>query len=203
MSDAPETREERKEAAATRRRWVTLAEAVAVVGVVIAALTFWQGWSDRRADQAEKAAAAAAEATERARVDLKASVQDGGRALLLSSDTHEIGEAAVTWPSALASGVQRPPADPIVEVAPVQAALLKATDGGPDDRSGRVPALITVTYLDGDARRSATAIYDVIWRTEGRVLRGRALRFDGLRLRERGGNRARLDAIWAREKPAG
>jgi hypothetical protein len=196
-----ETREDRKEAAATRRRWVTLAEVVAVAGVLIAALTWWQGWSDRRADQADKAATAAEQARERGRVDLTATVRDNGRELLLADAAHEISEATVTWPSALTSEVQRPPAEPVVAIAPVERALLKATDGGADDRSGRVPALVSVTYLDGDVRRTASSIYDVIWRTEGRVLRGRTIRFEALRLRERGGTARRLDAIWAREKP--
>jgi type II secretory pathway pseudopilin PulG len=196
-----ETREERREAAATRRRWVTLAEVVAVLGVLIAALTWWQGWSDRRADKAEKAASAAAEAKARGRVDLTATVRDDGRELLLTDEEHEISEATVTWPSPLAAAVQRPPADPVVAVAPVRDALLKVTDGGPDDRTGRVPTLITVTYLDGDVRRTASGIYDVVWRTHGRALRGRALTFEGLRLRERGGTRARVDALWAHEKP--
>ena len=196
-----ETHRERKEAAATRRRWVTLAEVVAVMGVIIAGLSFWQSWSDRRDTQAEKAATARAEAKARSRADLVGTPRDDGRELLLSDRSHEIGEATVTWPSALAAEVQRPPADPVVEVAPVAKALLKATDGGADDRLGRVPALITVTFIDGDARRTASSIYDVVWRTEGRVLQGRSLRFESMRLRERDGTRAKVDAIWAREKP--
>ena len=197
-----ESREERREAAAARRRWVTLAEVVAVLGVLIAALTWWQGWSDRRANQAEKTATAAEQAKERGRVDLSATVHDDGRELLLADAAHEISDATITWPTALASGVERPAGDPVVAVAPVEAALLKASDGGADDRTGRVPVLITVTFLDGDARRTASGTYDVIWRTQGRLLRGRTLRFEGLRLLERGGSAKRLDALWAREKPA-
>ena len=48
MSDTPS---ERAEAAATRRRWITLAEVVAVAGVLIGALTLYTNWSDRRADE--------------------------------------------------------------------------------------------------------------------------------------------------------
>lgn len=186
---------------ATRRRWVTLAEVVAVAGVLIAALTFWQGWSSRRADQAERAAARQAEAKTRGRADLTATSRDRGRELLLSDRTHEISDVTIAWPSALATGVERPGGDPVVAVAPIEKALLKMTDGGPDDRSGRVPALITVTFVDGDARRTASGLYDVVWRTDGRILRGRTLRFENIRLRERGGTRVRVDAIWAQEKP--
>ncbi len=197
-----ETREERKEAAATRRRWVTLAEVVAVAGVLIAALSLWQGWSEQRADEAEKAATIQAEAKARSRADLVATPRDDGRELLLSDRGHEISDAVITWPRALASEVVHPPADPVVAVRPIEKALLKVTDGGADDRSGRVPAVITVTFIDGDARRTATGIYDVVWRTEGRLLQGRSLRFESMRLRERGGSQAQVDAIWAREKPA-
>lgn len=200
MSDTPT---ERREAAATRRRWVTLAELVAVAGVLIAALSLWQNWSDRRADAADKAAAARVEAKARGRADLVATPRDDGRELFLSDRSHEIADAVVTWPSALAAAVQRPPGDPVVSVEPISSALLQATDGGADDRSGRVPAMIAVTFVDGDARRTARSIYDVVWRTQGRFGRGRTLRFEALRLRERGGTQARLDAIWAREKPAG
>jgi len=59
-----------------------------------------------------------------------------------------------------------------------------------------------VQYFDGDTTRSASGIYDVIWKTEGRMLRGRALKLEGLRVRQRGGDQAKLDAIWAKEKPA-
>jgi hypothetical protein len=40
-----------------------------------------------------------------------------------------------------------------------------------------------------------------VWQTEGRVLRGRTLRLKGVVLRERTSQPARLEAIWAREKP--
>lgn len=199
-----ETPAERREAAATRRRWITLAEVVAVAGVLIAALTLYLGWADRRADEAEKAATQQAEAKARSRADLVATPRDGGRELLLTDRAHEISDATIAWPSALAAAaVERPGGDPVLTVSPIEKALLKATDGGPDDRTGRVPALITVTFVDGDARRTASAVYDVVWRTEGRVLRGRTLRFESMRLRERGGSQARVDAIWAREKPKG
>jgi hypothetical protein len=82
-------------------------------------------------------------------------------------------------------------------------ALLKATDGGADDQAGRLPVFITVNYTDGDATRSAGGIYDVIWQTKaGGFLSGRSLKLQGLRVRQRGGSQAKLDAIWAKEKPA-
>jgi len=51
MTDTPA---EKAEAAAIRRRWVTLGEFVAVAGLIISALALWSSYTDRRADQAEK-----------------------------------------------------------------------------------------------------------------------------------------------------
>ena len=107
----------------------------------------------------------------------------------------------IAFPKALGVATQRPAGEPAIEAKPFAGALLKLTDGGADDRSGRLPVLVTASYLDGDATRTARGIYDVIWRTRGRLLQGRALELTGLRLRRRGGDQAALDAAWAREKP--
>ena len=48
----PTTPEAKAEAAAARRRWLTLAEIVAIAGVVIAGLTLWNNWQGREAEQA-------------------------------------------------------------------------------------------------------------------------------------------------------
>ncbi len=197
-----ETPSERREAAATRRRWVTLAEVVAVIGVLIAGLTLWNNWSDRRDTAAQKAADAQGEAKARSRIDLKATVEDGGRRLALNDPAHEIQDVAVAFPAALGVAEQQPGGDPVIDTRWFQDALLKATDGGADDREGRLPVLLRVSYLDGDATRTITSLYDVIWRTEGRLLQGRALKLEGLRIRSRTGTTTGLNAAWAREKPA-
>lgn len=185
----------------TRRRWINLAEVVGVAGLLIAGLSLWQNRQDRRADTAQAAASSAAQARERARVELTTVVADGGHSLKLADAKHDLSEATIAYPRALGVPVQRPPGEPAVEAAPFAAALLKVTDGGPDARTGRLPVLITVRYVDDDDSRSASGIYDVIWRTEGRILRGRTLTLTGMRLRQRGGSQAALDAAWTREKP--
>lgn len=198
MSESPA---ERREAAATRRRWVSLAEILAVAGVVIAALTLFSNWSDRRADQATKIATTTAEAHDKARVDLTGTVEHGGRTLALKDPRHDVQDAVIMFPKAIAVGEQHPAGDPAIAVAWFDDALLALTDGKADARTGRLPVLVTVTYWDGDVSRSASAIYDIVWRTEGRFLRGRTVRIEGWKLRQRGGSQATLDAAWARLKP--
>ncbi|HEX8554928.1 MAG TPA: hypothetical protein VF695_09495, partial [Sphingomonas sp.] len=146
MIDTPA---ERREAAATRRRWITLAEIVAVAGVLIGAVGLWINWSDRRAEDARTAAAAQGEARERARLDITGEVRDG-RAILLKDERHDIQSARFAFPAALGVGAQAPPGDPVIEAEWIEEALLKASDGGEDDRTGRLPVLATLRYWDGD-----------------------------------------------------
>ncbi|WP_342657265.1 hypothetical protein NPJ82_10090 [Sphingomonas sp. NY01] len=189
--------------ARTRRRWITLAEAVAVIGLLIAGLTLYTNWSDKRADRAARAAAAADEKAGKAHFVVRAvASEEGNMLMLLKDDTHSLGDIAVRFPTAL--GIQ-----PRVEMTghEIQAdwfadPLLKATDGGDDRKTGRLPILLTVEYFAGDEPHRLTGIYDIIWRTEGRMLRGRTLKLEDLRLHRKGGDQKALDAIWAREKPA-
>lgn len=182
---------------ARRRRWLNLAELVAVAGVLIAALGLFLNWSDRREAAAERAATTVAGA----RLELSATPADDGRTLRLSDARHELSDVTVRYPAALGLAARRPAGEPAIETVPFRDTLLKLTDGGEDDRSGRLPVLITASYVDGDATRTASGIYDVIWRTRGRFGKGRALELTGLRLRQRGGTPAALDAAWAKEKP--
>lgn len=184
--------------ARTRRRWITLAELVAVAGVVIAALTLYLNVADRRADQAERAAAAQKDAKAQARVELTGTVD--GDAIALKDPRHDITDTVILFPKALGLGTQTP-VEPRIDAEMFRRSLLKLTDGGPDDRTGRLPVLITTRYWDGDTTRSARGLYDIIWRTHGRRLFGRALTLEGFRLRRTGGDAAALERAWDAAKP--
>lgn len=191
MSETPDQ-------AATRRRWVTLAEVVAVSGVIIGALTLWMNWSERRDSAREKASASAAAIAAEARFALRAEVADGGREVRLSDPVHELLETNVTFPASL--GIQsRSPATPRIERDWFAGAVLKATDGGADEREGRLPVLVNASYRIGDATRLGRAIVDIVWRTEGRLVGGRSLTVEAARVREQNGSARRIDALWAAE----
>ncbi|ONF95495.1 hypothetical protein [Sphingomonas jeddahensis] len=184
--------------AATRRRWISLAEIVAVSGLIIGALTLWMNWSDKRDAAEEKAAASVAASAAEARFALEAELASGGDEVRLSDPKHELLETTVTFPKALGVGTQSP-ATARIERDWFAGAVLKATDGGADAREGRLPVLVTARYRVGDAMRSGRAIVEIVWRTEGHLMRGRSLSIEAVRVREPGGDAKRVDALWAAE----
>lgn len=187
-----ETSEERTR----RRRWLSLAELVAVAGLLIGALSLYLTWSDKRDAQTEHAAEKAKEAKVERIVRLEGTVADDGDALTLADATHKIETIDVRFPAALGVGPRDGVPTPRIEVDWFKAALLKATDGGADDQEGRLPVLVTAHWWDADVQRSDRAIYDVAWRTRGRTFAGRSLKLTGWVLRDRGGTAKRLDTLW-------
>lgn len=187
-----ESPNERREAAATRRRWVTLAEIVALAGVVIAALTLWNSWQERAATQADRQAAVASAAQAHGRLQLRGRVSDGGRRLTLSDPAHDVTDLTIAFPTELGVADQSP-ADDSIDVDGLSDPVAKAMG---DTHEGRLPVLITARYLDGDTTRTTAGIYDIVWRSVARPLRSRVVRIEGFRMRERGGTIKRVDALW-------
>lgn len=195
MTDTPA---EKAEARAIRRRWVTIGEIVAVAGVVIAGLSLWMSWREQRSAEAERAIAASQAAAARARLELRAALVEDGRQIQLSDPAQEILETRIAFPSALRVG-QRAPMTPRIDRDWFATAVLAATDGGADVREGRLPVLVTIGYGAGEAMRRDRAIVELVWSTNGRLLVGRRLRLEAARVRERGGDQARIDALWSQE----
>ena len=199
--ELPPTPVEKAEAAAIRRRWITLGEVVAVAAVVISGLTFWNSWSERQDAAAERQAERAAESKEKAVsnvVLLTGTAEDDGASLALSDPAHRIQQVVVRFPKALGVSPQTSVLEPKIEADWIAAPMLKLTDGGADRREGRLPVAITASYWDADVQRTSTAIYDLVWRTEPRTLQGRTLKLRGVILRERiaGDGQARIDGMW-------
>ena len=189
---------ETKDQAQTRRRWITLTEVVAVAGVVIAALTLYSNWQERREAAADKAVEQASATRDKTRFTLRGTVaKDRQSIVLVREEAHPLGDIRVTFPTAL--GVS--PQDSVtqtIELGWFDDALRKATDGGADDRTGRLPVLIRYTYFTDDQPTTRQAIYDLVWATHARRLRSRAVDLIDLRLRETGGSQQRIDALWAK-----
>ena len=189
---------ETSEQAKTRRRWLTLAELVAVSGLLIGALTLWLNWSDKRDRARDRAIASQMAAAAQTRLSLRVELESNGDIVRLSDPRHELLETVIVFPRALDLSPESP-AVARIERDWFSAAVLAATDGGADEREGRLPVLVTARFAEGDAVREGSAIIEIVWRTKGHLVGGRSLQIETARVREQSGNAARIDALWAAE----
>lgn len=194
MSDAEEARAE-------RRRWITLAEGVAVAGVVIGGLTLWNNVSERRTADAERAAERASSAKAKTALAIVATPDGDGERLVLSAADRRIERIEVTFPPALKVPTKSAVGDVAIGADWVRAPLLAITDGGADAIEGRLPVAITAIWWDGDTQHRSSAVYDLVFATHGRIVGGRSLKLVALARREAatGGVGRRLDTLWAQE----
>jgi len=192
------------EAARIRRRWLTLGEILAVVAVVISALTFWNSYSERRNSEAERAAASAASDRSAATILFRATIADDGRALALAP----IGDKTVerqsfAFPPALGIAEAETMADGRIEARWFADAVKKARKAaGRDDESKgieRLPVLVTTRFAVGSALHSDSAIYEIGYVIQGGgLLGGDSVRLRGLTRVGAAGKdaEARLDTLW-------
>jgi len=197
----PETAD-KAEAAAVRRRWITLGEFVAVAGLVIAGLSLWTSWEDRR-DAREVLAEERAASREAARAAARRSgliaTTTDGRSISFKGVDCALQSTDIRFPTALGVPPQETVTVHAIEAAWFDRALLKLTDGGADRRQGRLPVLIDSLCTAPTGNRQESAIYDIAWRIEPRLF-GRVVRLRGMVMRERAADgrqgTARLDALW-------
>ena len=196
----PETPKQAAEAAAIRRRWITLGELLAVAAVVISGLTFWNSYQERSDVQAERAAEKQAKSA-KAQVLMLSATADGRNLRLGARDPEQaIQEQRIVFPSALGMDAIDT-VEPRLEAKWVEAAtgkLRRDEDKKQPAGDPRLPIAITTRFVSGGATYSDTAIYDVGYRVD-RGLLDTDVDLLGLSLVERVGAQAapaRLDAIW-------
>ena len=202
----PETRSQAAEAAAIRRRWITLGEILAVIAVVISGLTLWNSYTERSASQAEKAQEKQRRATLSKALVLKA--QGGGKRMALTAldPAHAIQSQTIAFPATLGVKTIETLIEPRIEADWIKEAAKKARQAGAagaaDKASGdlRLPVAISTRFVTGGETYTDVAIYDVGYRREDSLLGGSDVELLGLsRVEGVTGAKAqaRLDAIWA------
>jgi hypothetical protein len=195
-----ETRSQAAEAAAIRRRWITLGEILAVIAVLISGLTLWNSYSERSATEAERAAEKEQQAAKSQALVLKA---EGGRkrmALSAIDPGHALQSQSIAFPSSLGIDPIEGLVEPRIEAGWIKDAAKKAREAGAGGKEGdaRLPVAISTRFVSGGETHSDTAIYDVGYRRESGLL-GSEVDLLGLSLVERVSAQdaaARLDAIW-------
>ncbi|MFC3713704.1 hypothetical protein ACFOMD_14085 [Sphingoaurantiacus capsulatus] len=209
MADEKMTPAEKAEAAAVRRRWITLGELLAVAAVVISALTFWNSYSERRSSEEARVSEARSGAARARTLILRATASQDGEVLTLSAASDQaIQSQTVTFPSALEIDAVET-TNPRIEADWFDGALRKARkDAGQRDEDAgdeRLPIAVTTHYLaDGGEMLTDVALYDVGYGVKERFLRGGEVRLRGLSYIGRAhadAAQARLDSLWKTRQP--
>jgi len=212
-SDLPPipTKEE-ADAAAVRRRWITLAEVLGVIAVLISGLTLWNAYRQRTGEEADKAAARAQAEAQAQILLLRATPDREGRILTLAAadSGQTIQNQTIAFPAGLGAATVDTVSEPRIEARWFEQALFHAREaqGGHEESRGdeRLPVAITTFFFSGGAMRRDSAIYDIGYRVEGGgLLGGHKVRMRGISRVETVSPRnaqARLDAIWRSRQPA-
>lgn len=197
------------EAAAIRRRWITLGEALAVIAVLISGLTLWNSWSER-SDANVKKSVEARQASRRAATLVLTAATSGEHRLALkpSSGEQSVQSQTITFPTELGTAPVDTTGEPRIEAAWFDRALTDAREraGLPDSSRGdeRLPVVIATRFLVGGEAYEDVAVYDIGYTVSGRWLSGHRIALRGISLVSRTTRqkaRALLDVRWSRTIP--
>ena len=211
----PPSLSEKEAAARTRRRWLTLAEVLGVAAVTISALTLWNNYQHRSAEEAradaeeaERAAARERESQAAQTLLLRATPDRAGRRLALApaDSAQAIQEQRILFPTPLGVDAVETVSVPRIEADWFRRALLRQAGEAAERRGdARLPVAIETRFFVGGERHRDVAIYDIGYRIEeGGLLDGDEVRLRGL---ARVGAvpaaqaQARLDALWRERQP--
>lgn len=186
-------------------RWLTLAEGVGIVALVIAGL----GYLDAHRERAEQDRSRAAAAQER-QAELKANAlkatflmtgtsEGGGAKVRLASLRPEqvIQTQTVWFPRTIRADSVETTGNPRIEAGWIEAGLRKAAG---KSRQGRVPVGVLTVFIEDGQTRTDRAVYQLGYSLDHRMLRGDKVELEGLSLARRGvaGDlQAAADNLWA------
>ena len=191
-------------------RWLTLAEVVGLVAVVIAALGYWDSHRERTLEQRERVAAARERKAEVHAVVPKpgflmtASPQGAGDGLRLAALHPEqvIQTQSISFPSEIRAEAVQTTGNPRIEGGWLEAGLAKAekTRGrGGKEVQGRLPVGVVTVYIEDGQTRTDRAIYILGYSVHPRLLRAARVELEGLSLVRRGVGQdvqSAVDALW-------
>jgi len=201
-----ETPQERAEAARVRRRWINLGELVAVLALIISALTLWNSYRERTTNEAEHARESAQSAKKAAILVLKATPDKDGRTLALAprSDVQAIQDQTIYFPAKLGISPAQTSSDARIEKRWFDGPLIDARKAAGVEASlgdARIPVLIETHFLaDGDPYVDR-AIYEVGYVTSHSLIGGTDVHLRGLSrtgaVKSVDAGQKQIDAIWA------
>lgn len=184
-------------------RWLSLAEIVGVVAVVVAVLGYWDSHRERTQESREKALAARERQVEARANALKQSFLmtgtlegSGDRIRLASQRPEQVIQTQTIWfPKEVRAASVETTGNPRLEVGWVEDGLRKGKT-----KEGRVPVGVLTVFIEDGLTKTDRAVYQVGYSLHGRTLRKDEVDLDGLSLARRdvtGDLQAAADNLWA------
>ena len=171
-------------------RWLTLAEGVGLLALVIAALGYWDAHRERTEQDRQRATA-----ERQHQADLKASalklsflmtgsVDGAGDKIRLASVHPEqvIQTQTVYFPATIRADSVETTGNPRLEAGWIEDGLRKAGAF----RTGRVPVAIQTVFIEDGQTKTDRSLYQLGYSLHPRVLRGDKVQLEGLSLARRG-----------------
>ena len=184
-------------------RWLSLAEIVGVVAVVVAVLGYWDSHRERIQESREKALAARERQVEARANALKQTFLmtgtlegSGDRIRLASQRPEQVIQTQTIWfPRQVRPSSVETTGNPRLEVSWVEDGLRKTKA-----ETGRVPIGVLTVFIEDGVTKTDRAVYQVGYSLHGRTLRPDEVDLDGLSLARRGVTgdlQAAADTLWA------
>jgi len=186
-------------------RWLTLAETVGILALVVAALGWWDNHREKEVQDRERIAAERTKAAESHRAALKSTflltgdLRDDGERLRLSSAHPDqvIQTQTLVFPSQIRTDRIETTGNPRIDRGWIEGGLKKAGREG----AVRIPIGIETTFVDDGEIKTDRSVYVLGATVKNRLLRGASVTLEGISLSRRGVSgdlRAAVDAAWGR-----
>ena len=190
-------------------RWLSLAETVGVLALLVAAAGWWDNHRERAQQDAERAAAERTHASEARREAMRSTFLligtaegDGSRIRLASAHADQVIQTqTLVFPTGVRGDPVETTGNPRIDTAWLEDGLRKADrdHAGKGEPERRVPVGVITTYVEAGEMKTDRAVYAVAYSLKSRWLRGAAVQLEGVSLIRRGGGgdlRPAVDAAW-------
>jgi len=192
-------------------RWLTLAETVGILALIVAGLGWWDNHRERVEQDSERAAAARTQAVQARREAARSTFllvgelgDDGQRIRLRSAHADQVIQTqTLVFPAAVRGDTVETTGNPRIDRSWLEDGLKKADRDRKADpgEERRVPVGVVTTYVEAGEMKTDRSVYVVAYNLKNRLLRGSTVKLEGVSLLRRGVNgdlKAAVEAAWRR-----
>jgi hypothetical protein len=192
-------------------RWLTLAETVGILALIVAGLGWWDNHRERLQQDSERVAAERTAAVQARREAARSTFllvgelgDDGDRIRLRSAHADQVIQTqTLVFPAAVRGDTVETTGNPRIDRSWLEDGLKKADR---DRKVGageelRVPVGVVTTYVEAGEMKTDRSIYAVAYNLKNRLLRGATVKLEGVSLLRRGVTgdlKAAVEAAWRR-----